>query len=52
LALVEKERLMDQPSASEDLQTYRSALAESTGEELLQVLLILVQLLEDENAEP
>lgn len=43
---------MDQPSASEDLQTYRSTLAESTGAELLQVLLILVQLLEDENAEP
>jgi hypothetical protein len=39
------------PSLPSDMQSYRRALIESSGVELVQVLFILIQLLEEEKAE-
>lgn len=49
---VSVEQLMDQSIPHEDIQNYRRALTESSGVELLQVLIILIQLLEEEKKEP
>jgi hypothetical protein len=46
------EQLMDQSIPQEDIQHYRRALIESSGVELLQVLIILIHLLEEEKEEP
>jgi hypothetical protein len=42
---------MDQSIPSDDIENYRHALIESSGVELLQVLMILIQLLEEEREE-